>query len=136
MGNTVADSHIIDQKFKEKISLIPRGQAAMTGYSVHNEGYEPEETGKYSAYNKGFDPEKAEKSTISMTVDKNGIAEQKQVEAGEGEDEDRGGWGNKFEFVLAIVGYAVGLGNVWRFPYLAQKNGGGMLILRIKLTIK
>lgn len=38
----------------------------------------------------------------------------------------RKGWGNKMEYILATIGFAVGLGNVWRFPYLCQKNGGGM----------
>lgn len=45
-------------------------------------------------------------------------------------DNDRGKWGNKIEFVLAAIGFAVGLGNVWRFPYLCQKNGGGTAILK------
>lgn len=41
----------------------------------------------------------------------------------------RGKWGSKIGFILAASGSAVGLGNIWRFPYTAGKNGGALFVL-------
>ncbi|XP_045191377.2 sodium- and chloride-dependent glycine transporter 1-like [Mercenaria mercenaria] len=44
-------------------------------------------------------------------------------------DYARGVWNRKLEFILSVVGYSVGVGNLWRFPYLVMQNGGGAFLI-------
>lgn len=47
----------------------------------------------------------------------------------------RGLWSSRFAFILAATGSAVGLGNVWKFPYITGENGGGAFVLVYMLCI-
>jgi len=47
----------------------------------------------------------------------------------------RGKWGSKIGFILAASGSAVGLGNIWRFPYTAGENGGALFLVIYLISI-
>ena len=45
---------------------------------------------------------------------------------GNGDGKKRASWGNKIEFILSVISFAVGLGNIWRFSFYLEKGGGGI----------
>jgi len=57
---------------------------------------------------------------------------QANIEDSKDENPERGNWSHKVDFMLSAIGFAVGLGNIWRFPFRAYQNGGGE---RIMITV-
>ena len=46
----------------------------------------------------------------------------------------RENWGSRFGFIMATAGFAIGMGNIWRFPYIVGESGGGAFISVVSAT--
>ena len=75
--------------------------------------------GKYQQ--KAFPSEAPKQPTTTQLQ----IQNEKEIESQKKPPKERDSWGKGIEFLLSCIAMSVGLGNIWRFPFVALENGGG-----------
>ncbi|XP_064091113.1 sodium-dependent nutrient amino acid transporter 1-like [Macrobrachium nipponense] len=84
--------------------------------------------------NKGFDPDDNKRPPQEPVVEVKVDSSVPQLQE-EDDDTGRQQWGSPVEFLLSCVAMSVGLGNVWRFPFVALENGGGAFLIPYILVL-